>query len=305
MALRAEQPSPEAGETIVDTDADGDMLKAVSAGLPCYIMTGDRMYRMHPVSESTAPEHMRTKMKRQMVMNLNQELAGIRQAAEHEARQIIMTAEQTAMKARRELEELRKGNQLVIPQWLPTGMDVRRTGVAGRIAAAVHLMFAPTEIVYPGMTNEEGIQGTLKWRCEQAAPLMIKWWLAFSPLTGGYAINQSFLDPSSPKLPHANTSFCVNPQGMPKAITDLESLEMARAAVERAFGVINLGSLLTNYGSLREPVLAFFPRRLRDRCEGRITNWFETGGEFIPDQQEHRELWTTNAVPVPVPVREG
>ena len=292
--------------TIISTQAgDAEIAERIAAAGDGHLLIGGRMFRLQSFTVSDAPQRMLARLRGTATEAIKRERERLTEAARQEAAIIRMqVVEERAALDQERAEWVRsRGTQTIVPQWL------HNTGIEMKVRDAYlyvrqSLEFAPTEFSYPGWTvHEEGERTDrvvdLKWDALDAPRVHTKFWLPIGQ-DGRYIVESSYIDYRHLELPHARgdaDAFCVQPGGMPERITSRAHLEQARAAIERAFRVVNLSSLLLNYARWPDEVKAFAPEPLRQW----LANDMSEDPEDYASETQRREpptmTWNVDDIP--------
>ena len=256
---------------------DNVVAEQLAAAAPAFLSIGGRMFRLTPEAHTGAPVKVLDRMRKQASLAIARERQAMIAAAEREAQVIRTQAERERTAQQAEIARLRaeRVSNMVIPQWLEGYYVMRHNGW---LMIEQPITYQPTSFNYPQRTIGRRVY-TVEWTAEQASPVTVKFWLAFSPADGLFSIERSYIAGGQPVLPHANSvQFCCQPQGLPQRIAGQRDLATVISAINRAFRVVNLSSLLTVMVDWNAAVQAFVPDGLK---------------EYLSDLDEGNDIPTT------------
>jgi hypothetical protein len=277
------------GESHVSAiESDMDVAENLAASQPPLLSIGGRLFRLNPVAETGGPIKLLDRMRSQAAQAIATQREALVASANTEAKIIRQQAERgrALLAHERRLWEQEKAREgvMTIPPWIVDqgGVLWVQSGEPSRLGIELTLRYQPEKFVFPDweVRPEDGAvtRINIEWSAREAPPLIVPFWLRFNPTDGSYAVDDARVS-EPPFLPHADRdTFCVQPQGLPERIEGWGDCQAVVQAINRAFKVVNLSSLLVHEDDWSPQVMASVPQGVNDFLE----RWREEGQGFDP-----------------------
>lgn len=290
----------EARQIIASASGDDEIAARLANAGAGHLMIGGRMFRMTAVDESPTPQRLLAHMRRTAAEAVRTHRDAMIAEANREARLIRSQVESERQEFQQEQARFRSeiARTRPLPGWLNEGRWVVKPDGA-RISVMVDMIYRPTQFIYPEWRwtpQGRSVSRTddLTWPSIDSAPVNVKMWIPFELGSGRYDVSNCYVDRSAwsgPVLPHIkHTGACVQPGGeMPRAITSATDVIQLRDSIQRAFRVVNMGSLFTTPAIWSPEVKAFMPEGCLKLYEGRCS--VEESGAEYGDRENPDAVW--------------
>jgi len=284
---------------------------------PAIIAIGDQLFTLQPKGAIKAGRAMAA-IRERIVGSARDSAVKIKATGQLEAAAVISNAERQLRLAREQIAKERAAltSIMTIPQWIADNYIKVRKWDSSVYKMAVGMEIS-TKVNSFSMTHYK-TSGTGRARVTKSE--IIKWnrnldgsdqsivhlanyhtvtiWLPFDHTNGSYAYKSAkIIEVSGYQLPHLTSSrCCMELQGLPERMTDIDSYRRLQAAINRGSSEVNMMSLLSTYNNWHPDIQAQTPINLKKIIDmGVYKDALNLGDELFNDAER---------VPVEVEARE-
>jgi len=264
---------------------------------PAIIAIGDQVFTLQPRGVIKAGRAMGM-IRERITRSARVEAARLVTAAKVEARELIANGERQLTIARRQIEidKAAVNSLLTMPQWISDNYIkvVRWNGSKFKMAFGIDIstklvawQMVRTRYLATDRRKLHPISETIRWDAVEMAagnPHNITIWIPFDPANGAYSYQSGkIIEGNSNRypysLPHVNYErCCMELEGMPAAITDMDRYDKLAIAMNRGNQEVNLMSLLSAASVWHPDIIAQMPSGVKYILDNGILH-----NEVIPD----------------------
>lgn len=250
------------------------------------LMVGDTLYALQPIKRVTARATALSVLRAQLRREAQEELNALKAAAQAEADSLLSQAQSKLNEA----EEIKRRAQLetqLIPPfpgvWLTSDSRPPQLGISTNFEIRAF---------QSGPVNRGGLTGHFIWTL--STPVLTPTMRVWIPRQMDGSYDKTYIRLASEEehmLPHMSTgSCCVVPQGVPARISRLAEAQTLVLAIRRAFGTVNMGSLLVGPGGWVPAILDACPPQCLALHQRELRADAVNTGTWVPLDAEP-EVW--------------